>query len=51
MSALNQVGFDRGRNAFFIDAGAEHWTVYRTLLNAFNKTLPAGSCYSVGSGG
>lgn len=51
MSALNQVGFDPVRNAFFVDAGAENWTVYRTLLNAFNKTLPAGSCYSVGAGG
>jgi hypothetical protein len=51
MSALNQVGFDPARNAFFVDAGCENWTVYRTLLNAFGKTLPAGSCYSVGAGG
>jgi hypothetical protein len=51
MSALNQVGFDRSWNAFFVDAGCENWTVYRTLLNGFNKTLPAGSCYSVGAGG
>jgi hexose oxidase len=51
MSALNQVGFDRERNAFFVDAGCENWTVYRTLLNGYGKTLPAGSCYSVGAGG
>ena len=51
MSALNQVGFDPERKAFFVDAGAENWTVYRTLLNGFGKTLPAGSCYSVGAGG
>jgi hypothetical protein len=51
MSALNHVGFDPARNAYFVDAGAENWTVYRTLLNGFNKTLPAGSCYSVGAGG
>ena len=51
MSALNQVGFDAERNAFFVDAGCENWTVYRTLLNGFGKTLPAGSCYSVGAGG
>lgn len=51
MSALNQVGFDRARNAFFVDAGCENWSVYRTLLNGYNKTLPAGSCYSVGAGG
>src|SRR5580765_5203697 len=51
MSALNQVGFDPARSAYFVDAGCENWTVYRTLLNGFNKTLPAGSCYSVGAGG
>jgi hypothetical protein len=51
MSALNQVGFDAARGAFFVDAGCENWTVYRTLLNTFGKTLPAGSCYSVGAGG
>ncbi|GAA0295791.1 FAD-binding protein [Sphingomonas oligophenolica] len=51
MSALNQVGFDPVRKAWFVDAGCENWTVYRTLLNGFGKTLPAGSCYSVGAGG
>jgi len=51
MSALSQAGFDPARNAFFVDAGCENWTAYRTLLNGFNKTLPAGSCYSVGAGG
>jgi FAD/FMN-containing dehydrogenase len=51
MSALNQVGFDPQYNAWYIDAGAENWTAYRTLLNGYNKTLPAGSCYSVGAGG
>ncbi|MGC1303963.1 MAG: FAD-binding protein [Caulobacteraceae bacterium] len=51
MSALNQVGFDPVRKAYFIDAGCENWTAYRTLLNSFGKTLPAGSCYSVGAGG
>ncbi|MEG3145753.1 FAD-binding protein [Sphingomonas sp. RT2P30] len=51
MSALNQVGDDTARKAFFVDAGCENWTVYRTLLNGYGKTLPAGSCYSVGAGG
>ncbi|MES2444420.1 MAG: FAD-binding protein [Pseudomonadota bacterium] len=50
MSALNQVGYDPIRG-YFVDAGCENWTVYRTLLNAYGKTLPAGSCYSVGAGG
>ena len=51
MSALNQVGYDPVRQAYFVDAGCENWTVYRTLLNGYGKTLPAGSCYSVGAGG
>lgn len=51
MSALNQVGYDSDRGAYFVDAGCENWTVYRTLLNGYGKTLPAGSCYSVGAGG
>ena len=51
MSGVNQLGFDSVRNAYFIDAGCENWTVYRTLLNTHGKTLPAGSCYSVGAGG
>lgn len=50
MSALNQVGYDPVRG-YFADAGCENWTVYRTLLNGYGKTLPAGSCYSVGAGG
>ncbi|MEP9359452.1 FAD-binding protein [Sphingomonas sp. KR3-1] len=50
MSALNQVGLDP-QLGYFVDAGSENWTVYRTLLNGFGKTLPAGSCYSVGAGG
>lgn len=51
MSALNQAGYDSARKAYFIDAGCENWTAYRTLLNGYGKTLPAGSCYSVGAGG
>lgn len=51
LSALNQAGFDREIGLYFIDAGCENWTAYRSLLNAHGKTLPAGSCYSVGAGG
>ena len=51
LSALNRAGFDRDRNAFFVEAGCENWTAYRTLLNGYGRTLPAGSCYSVGAGG
>ena len=51
MSAVHQVGYDTATQAYFIDAGCENWTAYRTLLNGYGKTLPAGSCYSVGAGG
>jgi hypothetical protein len=51
LSALNQAGYDHERQLFFVDAGCENWTAYRTLLNGYGKTLPAGSCYSVGAGG
>jgi hypothetical protein len=51
MSGLNQVGYDADGGGYFIDAGCENWTAYRTLLNTQGKTLPAGSCYSVGAGG
>lgn len=37
MSGVNQTGFDKERNAYFIDAGCENWTVYRTLLNTHGK--------------
>lgn len=51
MSALNQVGYDPDRGTYFVDAGADNWTAYRTLLNAFGRTLPDGSCATVGAGG
>lgn len=50
MSALNRVEVDPIRG-YSVEAGCENWTVYRTLLNGYGKTLPAGSCYSVGAGG
>jgi hexose oxidase len=51
MSGIDEVGFDNERYAYFVDAGCENWSVYRSLLNTHGKTLPAGSCYSVGAGG
>ena len=51
MSSMNRAGWDERRPAFFVEAGCENWSGYRTLLNGFNKTLPGGSCYSVGAGG
>jgi hypothetical protein len=51
LPALNQAGYDRDRELFFVEAGCANWTAYRTLHNGYGKTLPAGSCYSVGAGG
>jgi FAD/FMN-containing dehydrogenase len=51
LSGLNQVGYDHERQLFFVEAGCEYWSLYRILLNGYGKTLPAGSCYSVGAGG
>src|SRR5437588_779994 len=34
-----------------VQAGATLWDVYRQLFWRFGKTLPGGSCYSVGAGG
>lgn len=51
LSGLHQVGYDQERQLFYVDAGCENWTIYRSLLNGYGKTLPACSCYSVGAGG
>lgn len=51
MSALNHVGYDDELGAYVIEAGADNWSAYRTLLNAYGRTLPDGSCASVGAGG
>lgn len=51
MSGINQAGFDAEHDAYFVDAGCDNWSAYRTLLNAFGRTLPDGSCASVGAGG
>lgn len=51
MSGINQAGFDAEHDAYFVDAGCDNWPAYRTLLNAFGRTLTDGSCASVGAGG
>jgi len=51
MSALDQAGWDAERNAYFVQAGCDNWAGYRALLNSFGRTLPGGSCASVGAGG
>ena len=51
VSLLNQVGYDQTRGTYFAQAGGTNWDLYRQLYWQFGKTLPAGSCYSVGLGG
>ncbi len=35
----------------YIGSGYGNWDMYRMMQNVYGKTLPAGSCYSVGLGG
>jgi hexose oxidase len=51
VSLLNECGFDRQRNVFYAQSGGTNWDMYRQLYWRFGRTLPAGSCYSVGLGG
>lgn len=51
MSSLNQAGYDREHRAFYIEAGCTTWTAYLSLLTPHGKTLPAGTCATVGAGG
>lgn len=43
-----QVG---GIETVYIGTGYGNWDMYRMFQNIYGKTLPAGSCYSVGMGG
>jgi FAD/FMN-containing dehydrogenase len=51
VSLLNQVGLDEQGGGYYAQAGGTNWDLYRQLYWRFGKTLPAGSCYSVGLGG
>jgi len=51
VSLLNDCGFDPQRNVFYAQSGGTNWDMYRRLYWRFGRTLPAGSCYSVGLGG
>ncbi|MEM7047895.1 MAG: BBE domain-containing protein [Pseudomonadota bacterium] len=41
----------RGVETVYFDVGYNNWDMYRVLNNVYQKTMPAGSCYSVGLGG
>jgi hexose oxidase len=51
VSLLNRIGYDEKNGVYFAQAGGTNWDLYRHLYWQFGKTLPAGSCYSVGLGG
>lgn len=64
ISALNRVVYDASgqigselsptqpfRYRFRLEAGSQAWDSYSALYKQANKTLPGGSCYSVGLGG
>jgi hexose oxidase len=48
---LNRIGYDAKNGVYFAQASGTNWDLYRHLYWPFGKTLPAGSCYSVGLGG
>jgi hypothetical protein len=50
LTGLRGSGWDKD-NGFYVDAGNSNWDMYRTFHNNFGRTLPAGSCHSVGLGG
>jgi hexose oxidase len=51
VSLLNDVGFDAQNNVYYAESGGTNWDLYRQLYWRYGRTLPAGSCYSVGLGG
>lgn len=51
LSALDHVGFDAGRGAFVVGAGARLEKVYRVLHAGWGVTIPGGTCFDVGVGG
>ncbi len=50
MSLLNTVSFDPERGVFFAQGGANNYDLQYALIR-FGKTLPGGSCPTVGLGG
>ncbi len=51
ISPMHGVYWDDEVGAYCVEAGATNWHVYSHLYPATGKTLPGGSCYSVGIGG
>lgn len=51
MNRVYQASDKYGVGAFCVESGATNWDVYTTLFRGYGRTIPAGSCYSVGAGG
>ena len=52
LSGLNGVYVDlKARDTVVIEGGCTLFNVYTQLFKQWNRTIPAGSCYSVGAGG
>ncbi len=51
LSVLNAVSADPTQTLFCVEGGCTLWNVYQQLYKEFGKTLPGGSCGSVGVGG
>jgi FAD/FMN-containing dehydrogenase len=51
LSPLNAVYKDEARDLYCVEGGCTLWNVYTQLFKEYGKTIPAGSCYSVGAGG
>jgi FAD/FMN-containing dehydrogenase len=51
VSGLRSAGRDPSTGWYFMDSGCTNWDLYDQLYRRFGRTLPAGSCYSVGAGG
>lgn len=52
VSPMNGVYLEPGgRDLYCVEGGATLWKVYRELYRMYSRTIPGGSCYSVGAGG
>jgi FAD/FMN-containing dehydrogenase len=54
LSPLNAVyrdGSSAGGELYCVEGGCTLWNVYTQLFKEYGKTIPGGSCYSVGAGG
>lgn len=50
VSPLNAV-YKNGGGLFCVEGGCTLWNVYTQLYKEYGRTIPGGSCYSVGAGG